>query len=101
MQKRLVLVCEDFLCPRKQPDVNGPGLGEAGHYNGSKYCLLTSKANVVHFSFQGLMTSSLTSALKLIRGPLCQLVHYLLVLNAFKKICIIREIKLLLKILSI
>ena len=33
MQKRLVLVCEDSLCPRKQPDVSGPGLGEAGHYN--------------------------------------------------------------------
>ena len=30
MQKRLVLVCEDSLCPRKQPDVSGPGLGEAG-----------------------------------------------------------------------
>ena len=33
MQKRLVLVCEDSLCPRKQPDVNRPGLGEAGRYN--------------------------------------------------------------------
>ena len=33
MQKRLVLVCEDSLCPRKQPDVNKPGLGEAGRYN--------------------------------------------------------------------
>ena len=33
MQKRLVLVCEDSLCPRKQPDVSGPGLGEAGRYN--------------------------------------------------------------------
>ena len=32
MQKRLVLVCEDSLCPRKQPDVSGPGLGEAGRY---------------------------------------------------------------------
>ena len=32
MQKRLVLVCEDSLCPRKQPDVSGPGLGEAGCY---------------------------------------------------------------------
>ena len=30
MQKRLVLVCEGSLCPRKQPDVSGPGLGEAG-----------------------------------------------------------------------
>ena len=33
MQKRLVLVCEDSLCPRKQPDVSGPGLGEAGRYS--------------------------------------------------------------------
>ena len=33
VQKRLVLVCEDSLCPRKQPDVSGPGLGEAGRYN--------------------------------------------------------------------
>ena len=32
MQKRLVLVCEDSLCPKKQPDVSGPGLGEAGRY---------------------------------------------------------------------
>ena len=32
MQKRLVLVCENSLCPRKQPDVTGPGLGEAGRY---------------------------------------------------------------------
>ena len=32
VQKRLVLVCEDSLCPRKQPDVSGPGLGEAGRY---------------------------------------------------------------------
>ena len=32
MQKRLVLVCEDSLCPRKQPDVSEPGLGEAGRY---------------------------------------------------------------------
>ena len=32
MQKRLVLVCEDSLCPRKQLDVSGPGLGEAGRY---------------------------------------------------------------------
>ena len=27
MQKRLVLVCEDSLCPRKQPDVSGHGRG--------------------------------------------------------------------------
>ena len=27
-----MLVCEDSLCPRKQPDVRGPGLGEAGRY---------------------------------------------------------------------
>ena len=33
MQKKLVLVCEDSLCPRKQPDISGPGLGEAGRYN--------------------------------------------------------------------
>ena len=33
MQKRLVLVCEGSLCPRKLPDVSGPGLGEAGRYN--------------------------------------------------------------------
>ena len=32
MQKRLVLVCEGSLCPKKQPDVSGPGLGEAGRY---------------------------------------------------------------------
>ena len=32
MKKRLVLVCEDSLCPKKQPDVSGPGLGEAGRY---------------------------------------------------------------------
>ena len=32
MQKRLVLVCENSICPRKQPDVSGPGLGEAGRY---------------------------------------------------------------------
>ena len=32
MQKRLVLVCEDSLCPKKQPDVSGPSLGEAGRY---------------------------------------------------------------------
>ena len=34
MQKRLVLVCEGSLCPRKLPEVSGPGLGEAGRYNG-------------------------------------------------------------------
>ena len=33
MQKILVLVCEDSLCPRKQPDLSGPGLREAGRYN--------------------------------------------------------------------
>ena len=32
MQKRLVVVCEDSLCPIKLPDVSGPGLGEAGRY---------------------------------------------------------------------
>ena len=32
MQKRLVLVYEDSLCPRKQPDISGHGLGEAGRY---------------------------------------------------------------------
>ena len=35
-QKRLVLVCEDSLCPRKQPDVSGPGLGEAGCYSSAR-----------------------------------------------------------------
>ena len=34
VQKRLVLVCEGSLCPRKQPDVSGPGLGEARCYRG-------------------------------------------------------------------
>ena len=34
MQKRLVLVCEGSLCPRKLPEVSGSGLGEAGRYNG-------------------------------------------------------------------
>ena len=38
VQKKLMLVCEDSLCPRKQPDVSGPGLGEAGHY--TSYSLL-------------------------------------------------------------
>ena len=33
VQKRHVLVCEGSLCPIKLPDVNGPGLGEAGRYN--------------------------------------------------------------------
>ena len=33
MQKRHVLVCEGSLCPRELPDVNEPGLGEAGRYN--------------------------------------------------------------------
>ena len=33
MQKRLVLVCEDSLYPRKLPDVRGLGLGEAGRYS--------------------------------------------------------------------
>ena len=28
-----MLVCDDSLCPRKQPDVSGPGLREAGRYN--------------------------------------------------------------------
>ena len=32
MHKRCVLVCEGSLCPRKLPDVSGPGLGEAGRY---------------------------------------------------------------------
>ena len=27
-----MLVCEDSLCPRKQPDVSRPSLGEAEHY---------------------------------------------------------------------
>ena len=27
-----MLVCEGSLCPIKLPDVNGPGLGEAGRY---------------------------------------------------------------------
>jgi len=31
-KKRLVLVCEDSLCPRKQSDVSGPDLGKAGRY---------------------------------------------------------------------
>ena len=30
-----MLVCEDSLCPGKQPDVSGPGLGEAGRYSRS------------------------------------------------------------------
>ena len=30
--EKTVLVCEDTLCPRKQPNVSGPGLGEAGRY---------------------------------------------------------------------
>ena len=45
MQKRLVLVCEDSLCPRKQPDVSGPGLGEAGRYRMvSEPTLMVSRA---------------------------------------------------------
>ena len=32
VRTRHVLVCEDSLCPRKQPDVSGPSLGEAGRY---------------------------------------------------------------------
>ena len=32
MQKKLVLVCDGSLCPRKLPDVSGPGLEEAGRY---------------------------------------------------------------------
>ena len=32
MQKRLVLVYEGSLCPRKLSDVSGPSLGEAGRY---------------------------------------------------------------------
>ena len=32
MQKIMVLVYEGSLYPRKQPDVSGPGLGEAGCY---------------------------------------------------------------------
>jgi hypothetical protein len=31
-----VLVCEGSLCPRKRPDVSGPGLGEAGRYTDHK-----------------------------------------------------------------
>ena len=34
VQKRHVLVCEGSLCPRKLSEVSGPGLGEAGRYNG-------------------------------------------------------------------
>ena len=30
--EKTMLVCEGSLCPRKLPDVNGPGLGEAGCY---------------------------------------------------------------------
>ena len=29
---RTIPVCEYSLCPRKQPYVSGPGLGEAGRY---------------------------------------------------------------------
>jgi hypothetical protein len=32
VQKRLVLVCEGSLCPRKRPDVSGSGLEEARRY---------------------------------------------------------------------
>ena len=32
MQKRLLLVCGDSLCPRELPGVSWPGLGEAGRY---------------------------------------------------------------------
>ena len=47
MQKRLVLVCENSLCPRKQPDVSGPGLGEAGRYRMvSEPTLAVSRARV-------------------------------------------------------
>ena len=37
MQKRHVLICEGSLCPRKQPDVSGPGLGEAGRYTKGRW----------------------------------------------------------------
>ena len=33
MQKKHMLVCEESLCPRKQPDICGPGLREAGRYS--------------------------------------------------------------------
>ena len=40
-----VLLCEDSLCPRKQPDVSGPGLGEAGRYRmASEPTLAVSRA---------------------------------------------------------
>jgi len=32
VQKRLVLVCEGSLYPKKLPDVSGPDLGKAGRY---------------------------------------------------------------------
>ena len=43
MQKRHVLFCEDSLCPRKQPDISGPGLREAGRYSGLRGTVVSGK----------------------------------------------------------
>ena len=52
MHKRLVLVYEDSLCPRKQPDVSGPGLGEAGHYRFAKISILGSTSHLIILLFE-------------------------------------------------
>ena len=47
MQKIMVLVYEGSLCHRKQPDVSGLGLGEAGRYRMvSEPTLAVSRARV-------------------------------------------------------
>ena len=65
MQKRLVLVCDDSLCPRKQPDVSRPGLGEAGRYIGPPYkvksdrfAVLTVKRPLISLSHRSVINGS-------------------------------------------
>ena len=47
MQKRHVLVCEGSLYPRELPEVNRPGLREAGRYSyaGRRRCAADGNAN--------------------------------------------------------
>ena len=46
-----MLVCEDSLCLRKQPDVSGPGLREAGRYNHSDDNFAFGRRNLYLYLF--------------------------------------------------
>ena len=85
MQKRLVLVCEDSLCPIKQPDVSGPGLGEAGRYIGGTHGSAGPRVAPLALSFSCVACLSVVCCVRYVLLPHTGLLPAILFKNIWKQ----------------